>query len=183
MQFRCRMADPDKGRTRIWTGKEDGFSLIETVLAAGMLASLAVGVAQVFAVSARGNDIARVQTLASILAAQKMEQLRSLTWAHAPGGEPLSDTSTDLSSDPPTDGGFGLRPAPAGSLDADVPLYVDYLSASGMRVAARDSAAYVRRWSIAPLASDPGNLLFLQVRVVIVAGGDSRLVSIKARRP
>jgi type II secretory pathway pseudopilin PulG len=163
--------------------KDDGFSLIETVLAAGMLASLAVGVAQVFAVSARGNDIARVQTLASILAAQKMEQLRSLTWAHAPGGEPLSDTSTDLSSDPPTDGGFGLRPAPAGSLDADVPLYVDYLSASGMRVAARDSAAYVRRWSIAPLASDPGNLLFLQVRVVIVAGGDSRLVSIKARRP
>jgi Tfp pilus assembly protein PilV len=165
------------------TGKDDGFSLIETVLAAGMLASLAVGVAQVFAVSARGNDIARVQTLASILAAQKMEQLRSLTWAHAPGGEPLSDTSTDLASDPPTDGGFGLRAAPAGSLDADVPFYVDYLSASGTRVPARDSAAYVRRWSIAPLAADPGNLLLLQVRVVIVAGGDSRLVSLKARRP
>ncbi len=160
-----------------------GFSLLETVLAAGILASLAVGVAQVFAVSARGSDIARVQTLAAILAAQKMEQLRSLTWAHAPGGAALSDTSTDLSSDPPTDGGFGLRPAPAGSLDADVPLYVDYLGASGMRVAARDSAAYVRRWSIAPIASDPGNLLFLQVRVLIVAGGDSRLVSIKARRP
>jgi type II secretory pathway pseudopilin PulG len=177
------MEDPDRSPTRIWIGKDDGFSLIETVLAAGMLASLAVGVAQVFAVSARGNDVARVQTLASILAAQKMEQLRSLTWAHAPGGEPLSDTSTDLSSDPPTDSGFGLGTAPAGSLDADMPLYVDYLSASGMRVAARDSAAYVRRWSIAPLASDPGNLLYLQVRVVIAAGGDSRLVSIKARRP
>jgi type II secretory pathway pseudopilin PulG len=160
-----------------------GFSLIEAVLVAGMLASLAVGVAQVFAVSARGNDIARVQTLAAILAAQKMEQLRSLTWAHAPGGEPLSDTSTDLSADPPTDGGPGLRSAPAGSLDADTPFYVDYLGASGLRVAGRDSAAYERRWSITPLASDPGNVLFLQVRVVIVSGGDSRLVSIKARRP
>jgi type II secretory pathway pseudopilin PulG len=160
-----------------------GFSLIEAVLVAGMLASLAVGVAQVFAVSARGNDVARVQTLAAILAAQKMEQLRSLTWAHAPGGEPLSDTSTDLSADPPSDGGPGLQSGPAGSLNADTPFYTDYLGASGMRVAARDSAAYVRRWSITPLASDPGNLLFLQVRVVIVSGGDSRLVSIKARRP
>jgi Tfp pilus assembly protein PilV len=163
--------------------KDDGFSLIEAVLAAGMLASLAVGVAQVFAVSARGSSIARVQTMAAILAAQKMEQLRSLTWAHAPGGEPLSDTATDLTSDPPTGAGRGLQPAPAGSLDADVPLYVDYLSASGATVAVRDAGAYVRRWSIAPLASDPANLLLLQVRVVTVSGGDSHLVSIKARRP
>lgn len=160
-----------------------GFSLIEAMLAAGMVASLAAGVAQVFALSARGSHIARVQTLAAVLAAQKMEQLRSLTWAHAPGGEPLSDTSTDLTSDPPTGAGVGLQPAPAGALDGDVPFYVDYVSAAGVSVAARDSAAYVRRWSVAPLASDPGNLLLLQVRVVIVSGGDSRLVSIKARRP
>jgi Tfp pilus assembly protein PilV len=160
-----------------------GFSLIEAMLAAGMLASLAAGAAQVFAVSARGSHIARVQTLAAVLAAQKMEQLRSLTWAHAPGGEPLSDTTTDLTSDPPTNDGVGLQPAPAGTLDADVPFYVDYSSAAGVRVDARDSAAYVRRWSVAPLASDPDNLLLLQVRVVIANGGDARLVTIKARRP
>jgi Tfp pilus assembly protein PilV len=160
-----------------------GFSLVEAMLAAGMLATLAAGAAQVFAVSARGSHLARVQTLAAVLAAQKMEQLRSLTWAHAPGGEPVSDISTDLTSDPPTDAGVGLRPAPEGTLDDDVPFYADYSSAAGVRVDARAGAAYVRRWSVAPLASDPDNLLLLQVRVVIADGGDVRLVTIKARRP
>jgi Tfp pilus assembly protein PilV len=177
------MEDPTKRTPGIWIRGADGFTLLEAVLAAGMLASLAVGVAQVFAVSARGNDIARVQTLAAVMASQKMEQLRSLTWAHAPGGDPLSDTSTDLTSDPPTAAGTGLQPSPAGALDADTRCCVDYLSAAGVVVATRDVAAYVRRWSVASLASDPDNLLLLQVRVLIVSGGDSRLLSIKARRP
>ena len=162
---------------------EQGFSLIEAILVAGMVASLAAGLAQVFALSARASRIARVQTVAATLAAQKMEQLRSLTWAHAPGGEPMSDTSTSLASDPPSGTGAGLRPAPAGSLDSDTPLYVDYASAAGARVESRDAAAYVRRWAVAPLASDPDNLLVFQVRVVTATGGDLRLVSIKARRP
>jgi type II secretory pathway pseudopilin PulG len=162
---------------------EAGFSLVEVVLVAGMVACLAAGVAQVFGMSARANHVARVQTLAAVLAAQKMEQLRSLTWAHAPGGEPVSDVSTDLAADPPSGGGTGLRPSPAGSLEIDVPSYVDYLGAGGATVPSRDAAAYVRRWSVAALASDPDNLLVLQVRVVTVAGGDTRLVSLKARRP
>lgn len=163
--------------------REAGFSLIETILAAGLLATLAVGVAQVFGVAARANHRARVQTLSAILAAQKLEQLRSLAWGHAPGGAPLSDTSTDLSSDPPSAGGTGLLRAPADALDADVPFYVDYLSAAGARVGSRDRAAFVRRWSVVPLAHDPDNLLLLQVRVLVTGGGDSRLVTMKVRRP
>jgi type II secretory pathway pseudopilin PulG len=168
--------------TRQFRG-ETGFSLLETILAAGMIASLAVGLAQVFELSARASHVARVRTLAAVLAAQKMEQLRSLTWAHAPGGQPLSDHSTDLGYDPPAGSGMGLRASPAGALDTDVPSCVDYLSAAGARVGSRLSAAYVRRWSVAPFAFDPDNLLMLQVRVVTVDGGDLRLVSIKARRP
>jgi type II secretory pathway pseudopilin PulG len=166
-----------------WREGEAGFSLVEAVLIAGLAASLAAGVAQVFGMSARASRIARVQTVAAVLAAQKMEQLRSLTWAHAPGGEPLSDTSTNLASDPPSGGGAGLDPAPPGTLDTDTPLYVDYASAAGAIVPSRGAAAYVRRWSIAPLASDPDNLLVLQVRVVVAGGGDVRLVSLKVRRP
>jgi type II secretory pathway pseudopilin PulG len=166
-----------------WIRGADGFSLVETILAAGMLASLAAGLAQVFELSTRATHLARVQTLAVVLAAQKMEQLRSLTWAHAPGGELLSDESSDLGSDPPTSSGMGLRPSPAWALDSDVPTYVDYLSAAGARVASRSAAGYIRRWSVAPAASDPDNLLVLQVRVVTVNGGDLRLVSMKARRP
>ena len=49
--------------------------------------------------------------------------------------------------------------------------------------ATRAAAAFVRRWSVTPLASDPQNLLLLEVRVLTVGGGDARLASIKARRP
>lgn len=160
-----------------------GFSLIETMLAAGMLATLAVGVAQVFGLATRANHLARVRTLSAILAAEKLEQLRSLTWAHAPGGEPISDTTTDLSSDPPSAGGTGLLRTPADALDSDIPLHVDYFSAAGRRVTSRDRAAFVRRWAVVPLAHDPDNLLLLQVRVVTVGAGDSRLVTMKGRRP
>ena len=126
---------------------------------------------------------ARVRTLAAILAGQKMEQLRSLSWAHAPGGVLLADFTTNLAAEPPSAGGPGLSPAPPGALDADVPMYVDYANASGARAPAPASAAFVRRWSVTPLASDPQNLLLLEVRVLTVGSGDARLASIKARRP
>jgi hypothetical protein len=160
-----------------------GFSLVEVIVAAGMLAALAAGLAQVFAISARANHVARVQTMGAVLAGQKMEQLRSLTWAHAPGGEPLSDVSTNLASDPPNASGDGLAAGPPGALDRDVPFHVDYLGAAGRLVPARDQAEYIRRWSATPLASDPDNLLLLQVRVVTAMGADSRLVTVMMRRP
>jgi type II secretory pathway pseudopilin PulG len=160
-----------------------GFTLVEAIIAAGMLATLAVGVAQVFTLSARAIHVARVQTLGAVLAAQKMEQLQSLVMAHAPGGEPLTDTATDLAADPPSAGGPGLSPSPPGSLDADVPSWVDYADAAGAIVRARDSAAFVRRWSVTPLPLDPDNMLMLNVRVLTPSGTDARLASIKARRP
>lgn len=162
---------------------ETGFSLLEVLVATGLLATLAAGVAQVFALAERGNRIARVQTLAAVLAAHRMEQLRSLTFAHAPGGARLSDASTDLAADPPGVGGRGLQRTPDGSLDADAPSYVDYLGPDGTRAASRREAAFIRRWSVIPFDGDPDNLLVLQVRVVTPTGGDSRLVSLKARRP
>jgi type II secretory pathway pseudopilin PulG len=176
------MSRPDRAN-QISPRPDAGFSLVEVVLAAGMLASLAVGVAQVFGLSARANHLTRVHTLAAVLAAQKMEQLRSLTWAHGPGGDPVSDTSTNLASDPASVGGAGLRPAPANALDADVPFYVDYLSDTGASVSGRSGAEFIRRWSVVPLVADPDNLLLLQVRVVTAVGDDSRLVSLMVRRP
>jgi type II secretory pathway pseudopilin PulG len=160
-----------------------GFTLIEAIIATGLLATLVVGIGHVFIASSRAIHIARVRTLAAILAGHKMEQLRSLSWAHEPGGALLSDLSTNLAAEPPSAGGPGLSPAPPGSLDSDVPMYVDYANASGARAPTAASAAFVRRWSVTPLASDPQDLLLLEVRVLTVGGGDARLVSIKARRP
>jgi type II secretory pathway pseudopilin PulG len=176
--------DVERGRQHaIPAGRDAGFTLVEAVIAVGMLATLAAGVAQVFWFSTRAIHVARVRTFAAVLAAEKMEQLRSLTWAHQPGGALLSDTTTNLSADPPSSGGPGLAGSPLGSLDADTAFYVDYASAAGARVGAPGAAAYIRRWSVTPLPSDPDNQLMLQVRVLTVGGGDWRLASIKARRP
>ena len=130
-----------------------------------------------------------------MLAAQKMEQLRSLRWTRTRTGTPAvsvpaSDLSTDLSSDPPTSAGRGLSPSPAGTLDSNVPPYVDYLDAAGVWVGRGASppgtAVYVRRWAVQPLESDPDDILLLQVIVTTTAAAnthESRLVSVLTRRP
>ena len=170
---------------------EAGFALVEVLIAAGLLIAIAVGLSQVSAASMRGSRAARVRTFAAVLAAQKMEQLRSLRWTRAPGaGLPVSDTSTDVSSEPPTEDGRGLLSSPPGSLDANVPFYVDYLDGAG-RWTGRGAvppanAVYVRRWAIQPLDSDPGDILVLQVIVATTVPGaahEARLLSVLARRP
>ena len=73
-----------------------GFSLIEVVVAMGLLTMVSLGVAQLFAASTRVNIIARGQTSTTMLAEQKLEQIRSLTWGFDTDGEglPVSDTSS-----------------------------------------------------------------------------------------
>jgi hypothetical protein len=151
-----------------------GYALVEVMLACSLLVAIAASTAHVIPMAMRATLAARTRTAATVLAAQKMEQLRSLTWRSEPVGSPpewqaVSDTSTDLSADPPTDGGAGLSPSPAGTLEANVPPYVDYLDGSGRWVGSLDSpppdAVYARRWSIRPLQGDPDNTVVIQVLV------------------
>ncbi len=65
---------------------ERGFSLLEVVMAAGMVAGAFAALAQVLAMSIANNVSARSGSAATVLAVQKMEQLRALPWgARAPG--------------------------------------------------------------------------------------------------
>ena len=64
-----------------------GFSLIEVVVAMGILTVVSLGVAQLFAASTRVNVMARSQTSTTMLAEQKMEQIRSLTWGFDTNGK------------------------------------------------------------------------------------------------
>jgi hypothetical protein len=179
-------------------GRHDGAAgsaLVEVMLAACLLIAVAVGASQLVAVGGRASHAARARTVAAVLAAQKMEQLRSLRWTRTRTGTPAvsvsaSDFSTDLSSDPPTGAGRGLLPSPAGTLDSNVPPYVDYLDAAGTWVGRGttrpDAAVYVRRWAVQPLESDPGDILVLQVVVTTTDGAaahESRLVSVLTRKP
>lgn len=149
---------------------DGGFSLLEVLFATTILAVAVVGLAQLFVVSTRANTSARATTFAAVLAQQKMEQLRGLTWGFDGLGLPLTDTSTDISSlaETPT-GGKGLTPSPTGALGANTDGYCDFLDANGLSLGGGTTppagAIYVRRWSVEPLPTNPNNTLVLQVLV------------------
>lgn len=157
---------------------ESGFSIIEVLVSVVLLMVVALGVAQLFALGTSANFRARTQTSTAILASQKMEDLRALAWGFDALGLPFSDTTTDLTTPMPTGGGNGLNPSPPGTLQGDTAGYVDYLDIHGAWVdpGNQDQAAYVRRWSITPLPTNPNNTLIFQVRVIPrtqVAGADA----------
>jgi type II secretory pathway pseudopilin PulG len=152
-------------------GNESGFSLAETIIATGIMAASIAGLGQLFAVSVLSNRTARNTTFASVLATQKMEQLRGLTYGFDTLGLPLTDTSTNLAVNPlsPT-GGKGLSPSPTGALRANTDGYVDYLDVYGKTVGTGGSTipngtTYIRRWTIEPLPTNPNNTVVLQVLV------------------
>jgi len=146
-----------------------GFSLIETVVAAGLVAGAFAALAQMFALSIAHNNSARNGSATMILAAQKMEELRGLSWGR------------DL--------------LPGGSLRSDVAGYVDYTDRAGNILGAGapmpPAPIYIRRWSVNPLPSSP-DALVLQVlvtrassgaiaSVAAVEGNAARLVSVTSR--
>lgn len=157
-----------------------------------------VSLAQLFAIATRANTTSRFTTRAGVLAEQKMEQLRSLTWGFDSIGLPFTDTSSDISVLPeaPT-GGTGLSPSPAGTLTDNTPGFVDFLDARGRWIGTGTGpppgTLYIRRWSIEPLPTNPNNTLVLQVVVTQnrnvgtaaapARGPDqARLISIKTRK-
>jgi hypothetical protein len=187
---------------------EAGFSLAEVLVAMGVMTVGLVSLAQLFALSTRANHASKTTTFTVMLAQQKMEQLRGLTWGFDTLGLPISDVTTDSSVVPQAAGcpasttagaGTGLSPAPAGTLSDNVSGWVDYLDINGCLLggggAAPNRAIYIRRWSVEPLPTNPNNTLVLQVLVtrrtdrgeanegnVTRLPEEARLMSIKTRK-
>jgi hypothetical protein len=138
-----------------------------------LLTLIALGVAQLFGIAIQRNMAARYQTSTTVLAQQKLEQLRALTLGFDDvSGLPLTDTTTNLTTEPPSSGGAGLNPSPANSLSTNTAGYVDYLDSRGNWLgtgsAAPATALYIRRWNVSPLPTNPNNTLILQVLVTTV---------------
>ena len=158
-----------------------------------------VSMAQLFVVSTGSNLAARNNTFSTVLAEQKLEQIRSLTWGFDPQGIPLSDFTTDTSVTPEAPGGTGLQPSPGSALQENTVGYVDHVTARGDIVGngtqAPATAVYTRRWSIEPLPTNPNNTLVIQVlvfrnkdRAAADAGAarrlpeEARMVTVKTRK-
>jgi hypothetical protein len=84
---------------------------------------------------------------------------------------PVTDLQGDVTIVPerPT-GGVGLQPSPSDALDRNVAGYCDFLGPHGGWLGAGAAppagTAFVRRWSIRPLAAAPAQALVIQVRVL-----------------
>jgi type II secretory pathway pseudopilin PulG len=187
---------------------ESGFSLVEVMVAVGLLVVALVALASLFAISTRTNQGARYSTSTAILAEQKMEQLRGLNWGFDMLGLPLSDLSTNAAAFEATGecaaatGGaaVGLSPSPSGTLATSTDGYVDYVDINGCGLGGGGTApagtVYIRRWSIEPLPTNPNNTLVLQVLVtrrtdrgaeasagsVMRLPEEARLISVKTRK-
>ena len=161
--------------------------MLEVLFATTILAVALTALAQMFAMSTRANSSARATTFASVLAQQKMEQLRALTWGFDALGLPQSDTTTDLSVVPETTtGGTGLAPSPTAALTSNTSGYVDYLDATGNSLGTGTTppanTTYIRRWSVEPLPTNPNNTLVLQVLVTRKRDRGTADTTVEARR-
>jgi prepilin-type N-terminal cleavage/methylation domain-containing protein len=145
-----------------------GFSLVEVLVAMGIVCSATLAIAELPMLAMRTNEIARRTTLAAALATQKIEQLQSAAWAE-------------------------LHVSPPFTLDRNSGGYCDFLDEHGRVIGDGDSppsaTAYVRRWGVEMAAFAP--VLVIQVTVGPVSSGDAtsrsrraeevRLVGVKAR--
>lgn len=182
------------------SGAEAGFSIIEVLVATGLLATALIALAQLFAIATATNQAARNSTLTMMLAEQKIEQLRALQYTFDRAALPVQDTETDLAVYPPAaTGGKGLSPHTDNTLQANTDGYVDYLDPWGRTLGGGtvipDNTAFIRRWSVEPLPTNPNNVIILQVLVTrhrdrgtgdagSVARGpeEARLMTIKSRK-
>jgi type II secretory pathway pseudopilin PulG len=160
-----------------------GFSLLEALVASAILIVAVAGLVPLLILSTKANHDAHTSTFAVALAQQKLEQLRTLAWNVDAAGVAVSDTTTDITTMPEQAGiGVGLSSSPAGALDRNTAGYVDFLDGSGAVLTdPRSVPAFTRRWSIAPVASNPANTLLLEVRVVRGNSSGSRRLPGEAR--
>jgi prepilin-type N-terminal cleavage/methylation domain-containing protein len=174
---------------------ERGFSLIEVIVATGVLVVALVSLSEVFGMAIRSNIASRATTHATILAQQKLEELRGLTWGFDTEGLPVSDIGTDTTIVPTqANGGTGLSASPPTALVQNAAGFVDHIDQFGRKLGRGADppvgAVYTRRWAIEPLPGNPDTLV-IQVRVVRAGTGHSdnrlpeeaRIVTLKTRKP
>ncbi len=152
---------------------EAGQALVETLVASAVIVTLAAGAAQVAGMTAASIRTGGAQGMAIFLAAQKMEQLASLAWTYDASLQRVSDTTTSLAVDPPAPGGTGLLPS--GPIARAGAGHTDYLDRDGAWIGSGANppagTAFVRRWSITPVAWAPNDTLRLEVAVAATGGG------------
>lgn len=155
----------------------EGFTLLETVIATGILVTALAGVAQLFVLTARTTRESGSHGVALVAAQAKLETLRSLRLGYGPAGEAVTDPS--------------LEASPSQSLLEDTADYCDVLDdAGGVVEEDDDEGAYTRRWAVTPIDQREPQAVAIEVCVfrspaegVTPAGAEACLATIRSRQP
>jgi type II secretory pathway pseudopilin PulG len=153
-----------------------GFTLLETIVATGILVTALAGVSQLFVLSTHLTRRASASGMALVVAQDKLETLRGLRFAYDENGAAITAS--------------GLQPSVSTSLDEDVDQNVDWLDMAGQALSLGDGAAFVRRWKITTLAGPPPDAIAIEVCVFKAPVGeadhhaaDACLGTVRARQP
>jgi type II secretory pathway pseudopilin PulG len=156
-----------------------GFTLLETVVATGVLVTALAGIAQLFALSVRSTRDAGRQAVALGVAQDKLERLRSLPYGFGPLGEPITDP--------------GLAHTAAETLEQDTTGAVDFVDDQGAAVdvnATTHGAAFTRRWRVTPIDNFVPEAIAVEVCVfqwpaagLTPIAALSCLATVRARQP
>jgi type II secretory pathway pseudopilin PulG len=153
-----------------------GFTLFETLVATGILVTALAGIAQLFVLGTHLSRQASASGQALVMAQDKLEYLRGLTFAFDVNGGPVTDP--------------GLTESPADSLHEDRAPYRDWLDASGNAGVDAADAVFARRWRISTVGAASPEAITLEVCVFAmpVAGrraqaADACLSTIRTRQP
>lgn len=154
---------------------QDGFTLLETVVATGILVTALAGIAQLFVLGSHLTRQASASGIAVVAAQDKLESLRGLRFAYDEAG--ASVTAPELS------------PSLSSSLDQNVDASVDWIDGDGRAGDRAEGAALVRRWRISTIGGAPPDAIAIEVCVFKAPGAadhraaDACLAAVRTRQP
>lgn len=164
---------------RIPDSSHDGFTLVETVVATGILVTALAGIAQLLVLAVRATRDSGSHGTALVAAQGKLEVLRSLAFGYGPLGEPMTDP--------------GLAPTAAQSLAEDIAGSVDVTDAAGRVVdttAGAHGAVFTRRWRVTPIDHFEPEALAIEVCVfqwpadgLTAVAAHTCLATVRGRQP
>ena len=160
--------------TRIHSSR--GFTLIETIVATGVLVTALAGIAQLLILGAQLTRQATTSGQALIAAQDKLESLRGLPFGFDADGNKLTAPA--------------LQPSSYSTLSEDTPPYVDWVDSSGAPQPDPGGAAFVRRWRIDTLGEALPDAITIEVCVYRPSSGaadiraaEACLSTIRTRQP
>lgn len=152
-----------------------GTSLLEAVVAAGILATVLTGVLPLVTTAVVGTGSARAEFLAAHLARQRLEQLQTLSYVRTSAGLLADEHSALDQAEAFSPGGSGLIASGLAPLEASTSRWIDWVDEHGAwqadDVSPPPGAKFRRRWGILAAGGDGCLRIWVEVLPLAATAG------------